>query len=114
MVNICGYVTSAAPDASHRLPSGLQCGHHRSFRINLDYKSAYEKKNWFVQNFVGESLNNLAEEVRNEGYKIGIRFDSKYSKYHAKEGKMEGAHRMVMTIKSPSLPREQPLCAARI
>jgi hypothetical protein len=30
------------------------------------------------------------------------------------EGKVEGAHRMVTTINSPSLPREQPLCAARM
>ena len=87
--------------------------------ITLDYKSVYEKKR-FVQNFGGEALDSFAEEVRNEGYKTGIRFESKYSKYfkyfkyHDMQGKIEGFHRMVTTIKSPPLPMEQPLCAARM
>ena len=42
------YVTLSAPDASHRLPPDLQCGHLRSSKITLDFKSAYEKKTRFV------------------------------------------------------------------
>ena len=82
-------------------------------KIILDYRSAYNKKKRFVQNFGGEALDKFAEEVRVEGYKTGIHFDSKFFT-HDMDGKVEGAHRMVTTINSPLLQREQAICAARM
>ena len=57
----------------------------------LDYRSAYNKKKRFVQNFGGEALDKFAEEVRVEGYKTGIHFDSKFFT-HDMGMKVEGAH----------------------
>lgn len=82
-------------------------------KVTLDYKSAYEKKRRFIATFGGEALQEFAEEVQTEGIKTGLHFDSKFF-VHDMYGRKEGVHRMVTTINSPWINREQPLCAARM
>ena len=90
----------------------LVCGVDTS-KFALDYKSAYAKKKRFIHTFGDEALTEWSEDVRRKGYKTGIHFDSKYFT-HDMEGRKEGAHRMVTMINSPWMPREQPICAARM